>query len=89
MPVWWLSKLATAPDFHGRGLGELTLLNAIGEAFNEQADRLCLDCVQGNGFLVDFYRRKGFRPIDRREVEFPTGVFDMVLMELRMFHACA
>lgn len=83
-PFWWLSKLATAPAFHGRGVGPMATRCAIGVAYNENADRLCLDCVHGNGFLVDFYRSLGFRAIDRRDVPLSTDVLDMVLMELKM-----
>lgn len=45
------------------------------------ADRLYLDCVHGTGFLADFYRELGFKAISRRNVQFSTGLFDMVLME--------
>jgi GNAT superfamily N-acetyltransferase len=83
-PVWWLSKLATAPGHHGLGLGACAVRHAIGAASNQGADRLCLDCVVGQGFLVDFYRRLGFDVIDRRDVHFATGLFDMVLMERKL-----
>jgi GNAT superfamily N-acetyltransferase len=86
-PVWWLSKLATAPAFRGRGLGALTVRHAINALSDRDADRLYLDCVHGNGFLVEFYRRFGFHTIDRRLVRFSTGVFDMVLMELYISRA--
>ena len=82
--VWWLSKLATAPAFRGRGVGALALHHAIHALSDRGADRICLDCVQGSGFLVDFYRRHGFQTIDRRNVQFSTGLFDMVLMELKI-----
>jgi GNAT superfamily N-acetyltransferase len=88
-PVCWLSKVATAPAFRGRGLGRLAVLKAIGHAYDQEVEQLCLDCVHGSGFLVDFYRGMGFRPIDRQHVEFSTGVFDMVLMELILVQVCA
>jgi hypothetical protein len=40
--------------------------------------------VHGTGFLVDFYRGLGFETVARRNVQFPTGLFDMVLMELKL-----
>jgi ribosomal protein S18 acetylase RimI-like enzyme len=83
-PVWWLSKLATAPDYRGLGLGALAVRQAINALSVQGADRLCLDCVHGNGFLVDFYRDLGFKTINRRTVQFSTGLFDMVLMELKL-----
>ena len=86
-PVWWLSKLATAPGFRGRALGALAVRYAIGTISDRDADRLYLDCVHGNGVLVEFYRRLGFQTIDRRHVRFSTGLFDMVLMELKIPNA--
>jgi len=83
-PVWWLSKLATAPAFHGRGLGAEAVRHVVSTLSNQGADQLYLDCVHNNGFLVDFYRRQGFRQIDRRNVQFSTGLFDMVLMGLKI-----
>jgi GNAT superfamily N-acetyltransferase len=82
--AWWLSKLATAPRYRGRGVGALALREVIEYLSAQGAERLCLDCVYGNGFLVDFYQRLGFKTIDRRDVSFPTGLFDMVLMELKL-----
>ena len=83
-PVWWLSKLATAPGYRGRGLGARAVRQAIGALSAQGADRLCIDCVHGTGVLVDFYRGLGFKTIARRNVQFPTGLFDMVLMELKL-----
>jgi ribosomal protein S18 acetylase RimI-like enzyme len=84
MPVWWLSKLATAHGHHGLGLGSLAVRLAVRMLSSQGADRLCLDCVHGDGFLVDFYRGLGFRAIGRRNVQFSTGTFDMVLMDLQL-----
>jgi len=82
--VWWLSKLATAPGCHGLGLGARAVGQAISALSAQGADRLYLDCVHGTGFLVDFYRGLGFETVARRNVQFPTGLFDMVLMELKL-----
>ncbi len=82
--VWWLSKLATAPGYRGLGLGARAVRQAISVLSAQGADRLCVDCVHGKGFLVDFYRRLGFETIARRNVQFSTGLFDMVLMELKL-----
>jgi GNAT superfamily N-acetyltransferase len=83
-PVWWLSKLATAPGCRGLGLGALAVRQAIGALSAQGAERLCLDCVHGKGFLVEFYRGLGFQTINRRTVQFSTGLLDMVLMELKV-----
>jgi len=83
-PVWWLSKLATAPGYRGRGLGGLAVRQAIGVLSANGADRLYLDCVHGTGVLVDFYQGFGFKTINRRNVQFSTGLFDMVLMDVEL-----
>jgi GNAT superfamily N-acetyltransferase len=83
-PVWWLSKLATAPGCRGLGLGTLAVRQAISALTAQGANRLCLECVHGKGFLVDFYQGLGFKTINRRAVQFSTGLFDMVLMELKL-----
>jgi ribosomal protein S18 acetylase RimI-like enzyme len=83
-PVWWMSKLATAPGYRGLGLGAMAVRQAIRALSVKGADRLYLDCVHGTGFLVDFYRALGFNTINRRNVQFSTGLFDMVLMELKL-----
>src|SRR5688572_9947317 len=62
-PVWWLSKLATAPGYRGLGLGALAVRHATSTLLAQGADRLCLDCVHSKGFLVDFYRGLGFKMI--------------------------
>jgi GNAT superfamily N-acetyltransferase len=80
-PVWWLSKLATAPNHRGLGLGAVAARHAISALAANGADRVYLDCVHGTGFLVTFYQDLGFTKITRRNVQFSTGLFDMVLME--------
>ncbi len=80
-PAWFLSKLATAPSHRGRGVGAHAVRQAMAVVAAHGATRLYLDCVSGTGFLVTFYQRLGFSQIDRREVHFPGGSFDMVLME--------
>jgi predicted N-acetyltransferase YhbS len=85
-PVWWLSKLATAQHCRGQGLGARAVREVILALSAKGAEHLFLDCVYGRGFLVDFYRQFGFTPINRRQVEFSTGTFDMVLMQLELVH---
>ena len=40
-----------------------------------------LDCVYGDGFLPRYYESSGFEPLSRKTIEYPTGLFDMVLMK--------
>jgi GNAT superfamily N-acetyltransferase len=79
-PAWWMSKLATAPKYHGRGLGARAVREACRLLSSKGAQRLYLDCVHGSGVLVSFYEQAGFSGTDRRPLQFSTGEFDMVLM---------
>lgn len=44
------------------------------------AEELYVDCVQGNGFLRNYYESLGFELVSRKDIEYPVGIFDMVLM---------
>ena len=76
--VRWISKLAVAPDCHGRGIGRVMGMHALEQLRREGADRAWLDCR--NGPLVAFYESLGFDPVTRKVVEFSTGPLDLVLM---------
>jgi ribosomal protein S18 acetylase RimI-like enzyme len=76
--VRWITKLAVAPDRHGRGLGRRLAQQAIEQLRREGAARASLDCR--NGPLVAFYESLGFVRVANKVVEFPTGPLDLVLM---------
>ena len=76
--VKWISKLAVAPDCHGRGLGRLMAVHALEELRRQGATSAWLDCR--NGPLVAFYESLGFERVTNKVVEFLTGPLDLVLM---------
>ena len=76
--VRWISKLAVAPDCHGRGLGRLMAEHALESLRQEGASRAWLDCR--NGPLVAFYESLGFEPVVNKVIEFPTGPLELTLM---------
>ncbi len=77
--VKWISKLAVAPDCHGRGLGRQMAGHALDQLRRDGADRAWLDCR--NGPLVAFYESLGFGRVTRKVVNFDTGPLDLVLMK--------
>jgi ribosomal protein S18 acetylase RimI-like enzyme len=76
--VRWITKLAVAPDCHGRGLGRRLTQETLEHLRREGAPRAWLDCR--NGPLVAFYESLGFARITNKVVEFATGPLDVVLM---------
>ena len=77
--VRWITKLAVAPDCHGRGLGRRLALELLKHLRQEGARRAWLDCR--NGPLVAFYESLGFARVTRKVVNFDTGPLDVVLMK--------
>ena len=77
--VRWITKLAVAPDSHGRGLGRRLAEEALEHLRRGAARRAWLDCR--NGPLVAFYESLGFERITNKVVEFATGPLDVVLMK--------
>lgn len=77
--VRWITKLAVAPDCHGRGLGRGLALELLEHLRREGTRRAWLDCR--NGPLVAFYESLGFVRITNKVVEFDTGPLDVVLMK--------
>ena len=77
--VRWISKLAVAPDCHGRGLGRQIMDAALEQLRREGVACAWLDCR--NGPLVAFYESLGFDRVTRKVVDFSTGPLDLVLMK--------
>ena len=81
MACWWLSTVATASDFRGQGLGHKAVQQANDYLCEIGAGEVYLDCVHGDGFLRTYYESLRFALLDRKTIEYPTGLFDMVLMK--------
>jgi len=79
LDVRWVSKLAVAPDCHGRGLGRLLAEHALEQLRGAGATQAWLDCR--NGPLVSFYESLGFARVTAKVVEFPDVTLELVLMK--------
>jgi len=77
-PAIWISKLAVAPDCHGRGFGRQAMEHALRELRQQGATRAWLDCR--NGPLVRFYESLGFEQVTAKVIEFPDVTLEVVLM---------
>jgi len=77
--VRWISKLAVAPDCHGRGFGGQMMEHALQQLRQERARHAWLDCR--NGPLVAFYESLGFERVTAKVVEFPDVILELVLMK--------
>jgi len=79
--TWWLHNLATAQNFRGRKLGEVTVKMACEYLVKAGVNAVYLDCVDVADFLPAFYKRLGFAKIAERNIAYPSGnSFPMVLM---------
>ena len=74
----WISKLAVAPDCHGRGIGRRMAEHALEQLRREGAPRAWLDCKYGP--LVEFYESLGFERVVAKDVQFPNVTLELVLM---------
>ena len=77
--VRWVSKLAVAPDCHGRGVGRAMAEYALEQLRRDGASHAWLDCR--NGPLVAFYGSLGFDRVMSKVVNFPDVSLDLVLMK--------
>jgi N-acetylglutamate synthase-like GNAT family acetyltransferase len=76
----WLRTLATARKHAGGQLGRRAVEASKIHLRQTGIGEVYLDCVRGGGFLPRYYESLGFCTIARKDVVYPTGVFDMVLM---------
>jgi predicted N-acetyltransferase YhbS len=75
----WISKLAVAPDGHGRGLGRRMAEEALDQLRRQGAQQAWLDCR--NGLLVAFYESLGFEQVTAKVIDFPDVSLEVVLMK--------
>ncbi|MBI1256286.1 MAG: GNAT family N-acetyltransferase [Chloroflexi bacterium] len=79
-PYRWLATLASSRRFKGQRLGELAISEAEHYLAVEGVPAIYLDCVYGEGTLPEFYTWLGYQAVARKDLEFPWGTFDSMLM---------
>jgi len=85
--LWWLSTLATLPNFRGKKLGEKAVTEALSMLHIKGVDEVYLDCVDEDDFLPSYYQKFGFRVLARKNITYPSGhAFPMVLMKVSCIH---
>ena len=82
LDVRWVSKLAVAPECHGRGLGRLMAEHALEQLRREGASQAWLDCRHGP--LVAFYESLGFARVTAQVVDFTDVTLELVLMKRQL-----
>jgi GNAT superfamily N-acetyltransferase len=75
----WISKLAVAPNYHGRGLGRRMAEEALDQLRRQGAQQAWLDCRKGP--LVAFYESLGFEQVTAEVIDFPDVSLEVVLMK--------
>jgi len=75
----WMSKLAVAPDCHGRGLGRRMADEALEQLRRQGAPQAWLDCRKGP--LVAFYESLGFEQVTVKVIDFADVSLEVVLMK--------
>ncbi len=80
----WMATLASSRKFKGQKLGELILSEAEQFLVLEGVPALYLDCIYGQGALPEFYTSLGYRQVARKNITFPHGTFDSVLMRKKL-----
>jgi ribosomal-protein-alanine N-acetyltransferase len=75
-----INKIATHPDFRGRGLGRRLLEDAIEQARGRTAKSVVLEVRLSNVSAIDFYKSFGFTEVQRRKRYYLDGEDALVMM---------
>lgn len=66
--TWYICALAMFPQYRGKGLGTQFLFLARQQAQQRDYEELSLLCFEQNEGALKFYKRNGFKEIDRTPV---------------------
>ena len=81
---WWLSTVTTTLTYRGQQLGRRAIAEAETFLRDKAVKELYVDCVYGSGFLPKYYKSLDFTLVARKDIEYPLGTFDMVLMRRKL-----
>src|SRR5688572_4118238 len=75
-----ITTIAIAPEYRGRGVGELLLNHLIDQAIDLGADRLTLEVRVSNEVAQRLYLKYGFSPLGRRPRYYTDNGEDALIM---------
>lgn len=76
-----ITRMRVAPEYQGRGFGETIYDELERRARSSEIERLLLDTTLRQEAARNLYEKKGFREIEREEVDFGNGPMTMVFYE--------
>ena len=77
---YYLSNLVVDSKFRGRGIGSILLDHAIENAKKEECTSVILDADMNNKKIISFYKRIGFKIVDKNEIKImKEGTYKMAL----------
>ena len=79
--LYWLSSLFSNPLLKKHKVGTALLENCFLYLKSIGADKVILDCVVNEGFLINYYKGFGFSVLDEKVVKYRSGDFRMALMK--------
>ena len=80
-PTTWLNTVSVNINNSKKGLGQVAIKEACSYLKGEGEEELYLDCVVGDGFLINYYQKLGFVIIGETRATYRSGTFDLVLMK--------
>ncbi|MCA9917796.1 MAG: ribosomal protein S18-alanine N-acetyltransferase [Anaerolineales bacterium] len=82
-----VSTIATQPDWRGRGLGDLLLLNLLNEAYTLPANMVTLEVRRSNAVAQALYRKYQFEEVGTRPRYYRDTGEDALLMTMASLNA--
>ncbi len=84
-----VTAIAVAPEYRGRGIGELVLNGLIDQAISLNADMLTLEVRISNLVAQQMYLKYGFRPAGTRPRYYTDNSEDALIMWTESIHSTA
>jgi ribosomal-protein-alanine N-acetyltransferase len=82
-----ISTIATHPEWRGRGLGELLLLNLLFQVYDHPANMVTLEVRQSNRVAQALYRKYQFEEVGTRPRYYRDTGEDALLMTMPALNA--
>ena len=76
----WVSSLFVSKEYKGHHIDEHILGHIENHAVDNNYHVILLDCYLGDGFLLNYYAKNGYKEIGRKTFKYPNREFEAVLM---------